>query len=170
MTDASTYLLRVASPSAPQHIQQLRKCLQQLDASPTSQWQRWLAQNNQLTVGQPYRTLLIAETTDSLRQQLTEAIEQPAPANPNEKIGFLFTGQGAQRPCMAQTLYTTFPIFQQIIDHCHEILSTQYDIPLLQLLTSEDPADHGALNQTGATQPALFSYEVALAALWESGV
>ena len=82
MTDASTYLLRVASPSAPQHIQQLRKCLQQLDASPTSQWQRWLAQNNQLTVGQPYRTLLIAETTDSFTPTTHRGNRAACPCQP----------------------------------------------------------------------------------------
>ena len=85
------------------------------------------------------------------------------------KLAFLFTGQGSQYVNMAQQLYKTSPCFQESINRCEVILSSELDRPLQKILYpafSQNGCD--PLHQTAYTQPALFAIEYALAQLWIS--
>ncbi|MBM3807745.1 MAG: SDR family NAD(P)-dependent oxidoreductase [Acidimicrobiia bacterium] len=121
-----------------------------------------------------YRLAVVGRTIAELRHALVErrrqqreggaAVGPVAGAKP--RIVFLFTGQGAQYPGMCRELYETQPAFRRVIDRCQEILAGELDVPLLDVLYSEDRAE--LIHQTAYTQPALFAVEYALAELWRA--
>jgi acyl transferase domain-containing protein/acyl-CoA synthetase (AMP-forming)/AMP-acid ligase II/acyl carrier protein len=81
-------------------------------------------------------------------------------------IGFLFSGQGAQHPRMAETLYATSPTFRAALDQCAAILDTQLEKPLIDVLRGGERAER--IHRTEYAQPALVALEIALARLWAS--
>jgi thioester reductase-like protein len=76
------------------------------------------------------------------------------------KLGFLFTGQGAQQVAMGLGLRRAFPVFAEAFDAVCAHVDPHLDRPLLDVIAVGDE-----LHRTGYAQPALFAFEVALARL-----
>ncbi|MFI1918194.1 alpha/beta fold hydrolase [Nocardia sp. NPDC020380] len=106
-----------------------------------------------------------------LRDRLGEFADGGSPAGLHRgraerarpKVGFLFTGQGAQYAGMGRELYRTDPGFRADLDRCAQILDGLLDRPLLPVLFGGD-AD--LIDRTRYTQPAMFVLQYALARMW----
>jgi len=84
-------------------------------------------------------------------------------AMPDQRLAFLFSGQGAQRAGMGAGLLQTSTVYAAAFDEISALLEPHIGVALRDLL-----ADPERLGQTRYAQPALFAVEVALHRLAES--
>jgi len=98
-----------------------------------------------------------------------------APEEP-PRVAFLFPGQGAQFPGMAEPLYREEPVFRDALGRCLEVLAPEMGAASGEALRelvhppegrSREEAEE-RLADTAITQPLLFAVEYALAELWAS--
>ncbi len=129
---------------------------------------------NTLQVGRrefSHRRAIVTAAQD--RATLVASLRQPF-ANArtyDPDVIFVFPGQGAQYPGMAQQLYKTERVVRSAIDRCAEILEPDLGADIRRLLfppPARRSAGEAELRDTRWAQPALFVVEYALAQLWLS--
>ncbi|WP_392536591.1 SDR family NAD(P)-dependent oxidoreductase [Legionella sp. 227] len=108
-----------------------------------------------------YRAFIVAKDRSEWQKSLEQGEWQQGEVSDNNKLVWLFTGQGCLHPRMAAQLYKTLPLFKLVVDHCCSIANPllSYDLHEVLLNTPE----HININHTRYAQPALFVYEYALA-------
>jgi amino acid adenylation domain-containing protein len=84
-------------------------------------------------------------------------------ADPFMGCVFLFSGQGTQYPGMGRDLYRTEPVFRNTFDQCAQYFEPDLKQPLHKAVFDRD---FDELDQTGYSQPAIFSLQMGLSALW----
>lgn len=110
-----------------------------------------------------FRAAYAADSIAALKEKLNiETAAPPRQAKEGVGLSFLFTGQGAQRSKMAQSLYADNPAFKQVFDQAEAWLQTHKKFSLAQVLFSSDQENED-IYQTRYTQPALFVIEYGIA-------
>jgi amino acid adenylation domain-containing protein len=112
----------------------------------------------------PVRLAIVASDCQQLQTALHEATPGDA-VNKPPRVGFMFTGQGAQYPGMTRELYQNEPAFRAALDEVEAVIAPCLGKSLLALIFDDSSA---CLNQTAITQPALFAVGYALARLWQN--
>ena len=96
-----------------------------------------------------------------------------ADTNPNQRIGFMFSGQGTQARDMGKWLYENSAAYRRTFDQgCDIVLKTSgVDVRGILFAQEQENADESLVHQTSFVQPALFLLEFGLANyLMERGV
>jgi len=85
------------------------------------------------------------------------------------RLAFVCTGQGSQLAGMGRGLAEVWPVFRAAFDRCADLFEAQLGCSLREVMWAEEGSDAAArLDQTGMTQPALFTLQYALLELWRS--
>ncbi|WDM16620.1 acyltransferase domain-containing protein [Streptomyces lavenduligriseus] len=116
-----------------------------------------------------HRAVLIAEDTEEFVRRLGFLAEGQPAGNlvqgtaSGGGVGFLFSGQGAQRLGMGRALHQAFPVFADALDEVCQRLEPLLGRSLKQVMwAARGSAEARLLDQTAHTQAALFAVEVAL--------
>ena len=97
---------------------------------------------------------------------LAESGDDAAPAAANT-VAFAYTGQGSQWVGMGRTLYESEPVARAVFDRCESVFREQRGTSLLDVMFGRAGGE-GDLGDTAWEQPALYTLECALTALWAS--
>ncbi len=112
-----------------------------------------------------YRAYASVQTTDLSRSDFTMTKKSPQPP----RIGFVFTGQGAQWPEMGKALLAHFPWTRAILDELDQVLQAQPNPPswsLVSELTGSRTAKH--MRQPEIAQPVVTALQLCLVAVLEA--
>ncbi len=124
-------------------------------------------------IARRYRALLMVRDRDELLSALQAVVDgtdhscvvRGTESANTHRIGYVFPGQGGQRPGMGRAFYDAFAEYRAEADRCSALFEAKFgQSPLNYLLDSDTPADDSAR----VVQPALFTQMVGLAAIWRS--
>ncbi|MCT2581930.1 type I polyketide synthase [Actinophytocola gossypii] len=116
----------------------------------------------------PHRAMVVARDPEAAADALRDRrLRSGRIGDVPPEVALLFSGQGSQYAGMGAELYRTEPVFRAAVDECAELLGPDLDPrPLMFAPDEEWEVADERLRQTEVAQPALFTLEYALAALW----
>ncbi|ODS52927.1 MAG: hypothetical protein ABS36_15860 [Acidobacteria bacterium SCN 69-37] len=112
-----------------------------------------------------------AEAVAALEAGSPPAVQTDQAPEHAPRVAFMFTGQGAQYPGMGAGLYAAEPVFRDAVDACADRFRARLGRDLRDDVLRATPADEAAveaLRRTLWAQPAIFTIDYALAALWQA--
>lgn len=118
-----------------------------------------------------HRLAVVVQSTEELKQYLN-AFAQGNPdiatncRRQDASVTFVFSGQGSQWSAMGRGLLLTEPVFKAVCEQCDEEFRQYVSWSVLEEL--QKPENESRLGETAYAQPAIFTIQVALAALWRS--
>ncbi|MCY4647304.1 MAG: SDR family NAD(P)-dependent oxidoreductase [Gammaproteobacteria bacterium] len=115
------------------------------------------------------RAGIVFEDVGPLRRQLealAESGDVPGPGTAT-RVAFAYTGQGSQWVGMGRELYETEPVVRAVMDRCEAVFRDERGTSLLDAMFGRS-GDEDQLRDTAWEQPALYTLECALTALWAS--
>jgi acyl transferase domain-containing protein/acyl carrier protein len=110
-----------------------------------------------------------AEAVEALEQMDWGRVRTREQERRGRKVGFLFSGQGAQYVNMGRGLYERGGVFREEMDRCAEAVRAESGIDIREVIYPERGREVEAgerLMETEVTQPALYAVEYALARQW----
>ncbi|WP_203300647.1 polyketide synthase [Marinobacter sediminum] len=115
-----------------------------------------------------HRTIVFASDSQEAIKNLDSgawSAKGKAVANEQRRLGFMFSGQGAQAKDMGLWLYSTSESYKKIFDQgCEVVLKTTgMDLKEILFTAGNEAFDEQKVNQTAFVQPALFLLEYGLA-------
>ena len=118
-----------------------------------------------------HRAGVVFHDVESLRGQLesvSAAGREGGSGAPAPTVAFAYTGQGSQWTGMGRTLYETEPVARAVMDRCEAVFLEERGTSLLDVMFGRGANERGDLGDTAWEQPALYTLESALTALWAS--
>ncbi|KAL3421917.1 Lovastatin diketide synthase LovF 16 [Phlyctema vagabunda] len=135
-------------------------------------FQNDLMSNVAYTLGQrrslmQWRVAITTTSSFDLIQALNSGKISPSRETEPPRIGFIFTGQGAQWNAMGRELYDHYPIFKSTIDACDAYLvKLRATFSLVEELKKD--AETSLVNEAHISQPACTAVQLALTELLRS--
>ena len=118
-----------------------------------------------------FRAGVVFRDADSLRERLTALVDPDErlvlAAVPRRKVAFAYTGQASQWVGMGRALYETEPVFRAVLDRCDALLRDSRGGSLLDVMFGRGGSP-GDLDDPVWKQPAIYTLECGLTALWDS--
>ena len=113
-----------------------------------------------------HRAGILFEDTASLKENLMDLAASAGDHCPRgaAKVAFVYPDENSCWTGMGEVLYESEPVVRAILDHCDEVLRMQRGISLLDVMFGRSEG----LGTPAWTQPATYSLECALTALWSS--
>ncbi len=117
-----------------------------------------------------HRAPVVFGDAESLRRKLTELVDSDDEVSRSPgagKVAFVYTGQGSQWVGMGEQLYNSEPVARAVLDRCDELFRQAEGTSLLAVMFGRPEAE-GDLDDPAWTQPAIYSLQCALSALWSN--
>ncbi|KAK0126530.1 hypothetical protein ONS95_008126 [Cadophora gregata] len=129
-------------------------------------FQSELMSNVAYTLGQrrslmQWRVAISTPTSFELIETLNSGKATPTRQTESPRIGFIFTGQGAQWNAMGRELYDHYPIFQATMDACEDCLIS-FGAPFSLLAELKKDVETSAINEAHISQPACTAIQLAV--------
>ncbi len=118
-----------------------------------------------------YRYSFVGKNKEDLIQKFDHFLADkpsvlPVSIHPEDKVVFVFPGQGSQWLGMGREMYEKEPVFKKSIDDCEEAFSSFADWSLKEQLFADESLSR--LNEIDVIQPSLFAIQIAIAKVWMS--